>query len=75
MARALPPGGTFVDDDGNLQEGNIEAIAALGITRGRNPPENDHSVLHGLHTVPGSAFEAVSVESLIIDPDSGAALP
>jgi hypothetical protein len=25
---ALPPGGTFVDDDGNVHEGNIEAIAA-----------------------------------------------
>ena len=25
---ALPPGGTFVDDNGNAHEGNIEAIAA-----------------------------------------------
>jgi hypothetical protein len=31
---ALPPGGTFVDDNGNLHEGNIEAIAAAGITVG-----------------------------------------
>ncbi|HEX2153013.1 MAG TPA: GerMN domain-containing protein [Acidimicrobiia bacterium] len=37
----LPPGGTFVDDDGNIHEGNIEAIAAEAITRGCNPPEND----------------------------------
>jgi len=38
---ALPPGGTFTDDDGNTHEGNIEAIAAEGITRGCNPPTND----------------------------------
>lgn len=37
----LPPGGTFVDDDGNIHEGNIEAIAAEGITKGCNPPTND----------------------------------
>ncbi len=37
---ALPPGGTFTDDDGNIHEGNIEAIAADGITRGCNPPAN-----------------------------------
>jgi poly-gamma-glutamate synthesis protein (capsule biosynthesis protein) len=30
----LSPGGTFFDDDGNIHEGAIEAIAALGITRG-----------------------------------------
>lgn len=33
--------GTFVDDDGNLHEPNIEAIAAAGITKGCNPPVND----------------------------------
>ena len=37
----LPPGGTFVDDDGMAEEGWIEAIAAAGITKGCNPPEND----------------------------------
>ncbi|HEU4917432.1 MAG TPA: S-layer homology domain-containing protein [Acidimicrobiia bacterium] len=37
---ALPPGGTFTDDDGNIFEGAIEAIAAEGITRGCNPPGN-----------------------------------
>ncbi len=36
----LPPGGTFTDDDSNVHEGNIEAIAAEGITRGCNPPVN-----------------------------------
>ncbi len=37
----LPPGGTFVDDDGNIHEGNIEAIFAEGITKGCNPPVRD----------------------------------
>ena len=32
----LPPGDTFTDDDGNTHEGNIEAIAAQGITLGCN---------------------------------------
>ena len=31
---ALPPGGTFWDDDGNTHEGMIEAIAAIDVTRG-----------------------------------------
>lgn len=34
------PRGSFIDDDGNIHEGNIEAIAAPGITRGCNPPAN-----------------------------------
>ena len=38
---ALPPGGTFIDDDGNFHEGAIEAIAAAGITKGCNPPFGD----------------------------------
>jgi len=33
-AGGLPVGGTFSDDDGNIHEGFIEAIAATGITRG-----------------------------------------
>ena len=33
-ADELPPGGTFVDDDGLSHEPNIEAIAAAGITAG-----------------------------------------
>ena len=37
----LPPGGTFKDDNGNPHEGNIEAIAAIGVTKGCNPPAND----------------------------------
>jgi len=41
VASALPPGGSFVDDDGHTFEGAIEAIAAEGITEGCNPPAND----------------------------------
>ena len=37
----LPPGGTFKDDNGNPHEGNIEAIAAIGVTKGCNPPDNN----------------------------------
>jgi len=37
----LPPGGSFRDDNGNPHEGNIEAIAAEGITKGCNPPANN----------------------------------
>jgi plastocyanin len=33
-AQTLPPGGTFTDDDLNVHEGFIEAIAAEGITAG-----------------------------------------
>jgi hypothetical protein len=31
---ALPPGGTFIDDDGDVHEGSIEAIFAAGLTFG-----------------------------------------
>jgi hypothetical protein len=37
----LPPGGSFTDDNRIAEEGYIEAIAALGVTRGCNPPTND----------------------------------
>jgi hypothetical protein len=40
-ATELPPGGTFYDDDGTPAEGYIEALRAVDITRGCNPPEND----------------------------------
>lgn len=41
VANGLPPGGTFTDDDGNIHEGNIEAIAAEGVTKGCNPAEGN----------------------------------
>lgn len=37
----LPPGGTFTDDNRIAEEGYIEAIAAIGVTRGCNPPVNN----------------------------------
>ncbi|MEA2023394.1 MAG: CapA family protein [Actinomycetota bacterium] len=37
LPHELPPGGTFTDDNGNVHEGSIEAIAVEGITRGCNP--------------------------------------
>lgn len=33
---------TFVDDDYSLFEGDVEALAAAGVTLGCNPPVNDH---------------------------------
>ena len=41
VALALAAGGSFVDDDGSVHEGAIEAIAAEGVTKGCNPPLND----------------------------------
>jgi len=40
-ASAVAPGGSFIDDDGNVHEGYIEAIRSAGITSGCNPPVND----------------------------------
>ncbi len=40
-AADLPPGGTFVDDNDSTHQGSIEAIAAIGVTLGCNPPTND----------------------------------
>lgn len=34
-------GARFTDDDGSVHEANIELIAAAGITKGNNPPDND----------------------------------
>jgi len=31
----------------------------------------DNDVLHGFHQIPGSAFDAVDVSSLMVDVDSG----
>lgn len=38
---APPEDDTFTDDDGSIFEADIEALAALGITQGCNPPTND----------------------------------
>lgn len=47
---SLPPGGTFIDDDGSIFEGDIEAIAADGTTAGCNPPTNNRFCPDGLVT-------------------------
>ncbi|KAA3638935.1 MAG: S-layer homology domain-containing protein [Armatimonadetes bacterium] len=39
---AIAAGGTFTDDDTSVFEGDIEWMAANGITAGCNPPTNDH---------------------------------
>ncbi len=38
---AVPLDGTFVDDNGNVHENGIEAVALAGITVGCNPPTNN----------------------------------
>ncbi len=40
-APCAPTSGTFIDDDDSIFEANIEALAAAGITKGCNPPQND----------------------------------
>ena len=45
LAAVLPPGGTFIDDDGNVHEGSIEAIAEARTTLGCNPPANNRFCL------------------------------
>ena len=49
-ATDLPPGGTFIDDDLIPAEGYIEAIAAVGVTKGCNPPANDKFCPEGILT-------------------------
>ncbi len=38
----MDPGGTFSDDDGSIHEPAIEGIAYVGVTKGCNPPANNH---------------------------------
>ncbi len=40
-AGGLPPGGSFVDDNESVFEGDIEWMAFEGLTTGCNPPVND----------------------------------
>ena len=64
----LPPGGSFVDDDGNVHEGGIEAIAAEGITRGCNPPANDRYCPE--NTVTRCQMAVFLARALYLDPTS-----
>ncbi len=41
FAASLPPGGTFIDDNGHIAEGAIEVMAAEQITSGCNPTVNN----------------------------------
>ncbi|MGH8912857.1 MAG: SpoIID/LytB domain-containing protein [Acidimicrobiia bacterium] len=38
---APAPDDAFVDDDGSIHQGDINSLAAAGITKGCNPPAND----------------------------------
>ena len=67
--QTLPPGGTFIDDDGNIHEGNIEAIAAVGITKGCNPPANDMFCPEAVVT--RGAMAAFLVRALDLSDDGG----
>ena len=65
---ALPPGGSFIDDDGSIFEGDIEAIAADGTTRGCNPPANTRFCPD--HTVTRAQMAAFLVRALDLGPSS-----
>ena len=59
---------TFVDDDGNIHEANIEYIAAAGVTRGCNPPANTNYCPSG--TVTRGQMAAFLVRALELPPTS-----
>ncbi len=67
--RLLGPEGTFTDDDGNIHEGAIEAIAAEGITKGCNPPVNDRYCPSG--TVTRGQMAAFLVRALGLTDNGG----
>ncbi len=69
VADATAPGGTFRDDDGNVHEGMIEAVAAAGITRGCNPPANDRYCPD--NTVTRGQMAAFLVRALGVAPAGG----
>ena len=66
LADPTQPGGTFRDDDGNVHEGSIEAIATAGITRGCNPPANDRYC--PIDSVTRGQMAAFLVRALDLDP-------
>ncbi len=55
---------TFVDDDGNIHEANIEYIAAAGVTKGCNPPANTNYCPSG--TVTRGQMAAFLVRALTL---------
>lgn len=68
-ALAATAAGTFTDDDGNIHEGNIEAIAAENITRGCNPPAN--TLYCPKQDVSRGAMAAFLVRALHLTDDGG----
>lgn len=63
------PGGTFIDDNGNIFEGAIEAIAAANITKGCNPPANTEYCPNNVVT--RGAMAAFLVRTLGLTDDGG----
>ena len=61
--------GAFRDDEGNIHEGNIDAIAARGITKGCNPPKNDRYCPRD--TVTRGQMAAFLVRTLGLTDDGG----
>jgi hypothetical protein len=66
VAGAVDPGGTFLDDDASVHEGAIEAVAAEGITKGCNPPDND--LFCPTAVVTRAQMASFLVRSLDLDP-------
>jgi hypothetical protein len=64
--------GTFVDDDESVHEPNIEAVAAAGIARGCNPPDNDRFCPRD--TVTRGQMAAFLTRALSLDSGQGADL-
>ena len=62
--------GRFSDDDGSVHEANIETIAALGITLGCNPPDNDRYCPEA--TVTRSQMMALLARALNLESESEA---
>ena len=61
--------GRFTDDDGNVHETNIEAIAAKGITKGCNPPQNHRFCPNG--NITRGQMAAFLVRALGLTDDGG----
>lgn len=61
----------FVDDDGSVHEANISAVAALGVTKGCNPPMNSRFCPHADVTRAEMAVFLVRALGDTIAPTSG----
>ena len=70
-ALEVPPVGTFYDDDGNVHEGAIEAIASRGVTLGCDPDGTIYCVAESVTCDQMASFLARAFEL----PDAGGLLP